>query len=794
MQIKNMFEKQIDRDIKGVIKVGQSDEENVYQELDEYVVTKELLKHFRDFFNNYEKGVDGYTDKMGVWISGFFGSGKSHFLKILSYLLKNSTVEGKRAIEYFTDGKKIEDPMLIAEMTKAGTIESDVMLFNIDSKGSAKVGSGKEAIVEVFMKVFNEMQGYCGSIPYLAEFERQLDNEGRFEEFKEKFEANAGAPWDKKRQAFAVIQDKVVKTLVEMDFMSEEAARNWCKNAKGSYDLSIEKFVSLVQEYCAKKGPNHHVIFLVDEIGQYIADDTQLMLNLQTIVEDLGTACKGKAFTKEEWMDILLRSTGMEPDKLSDRAKWLLIARMIPLVENNFNMCELGPRSTGKSYIYEQISPNSILVAGGQTTVANLFYNMSNNTVGLVGMWDVVAFDEVAGIKFKDKDGIQIMKGYMASGAFSRGKAEIQAKASMVFVGNINQSVETLQKTSSLFDPFPPEMGTDTAFLDRFHAYIPGWEIPKYRPDSFTNDYGFITDYLSEFMRELRKDNYSNIAEKYFKLGNNLNQRDAIAVRKLISGFIKLIYPDGEVSKEEVAEIMDISLELRRRVKEQLKKIGGMEFYDVNFSYIDNDSFDEHFVSVPEQGGGKMIPEGMGKPGCLYTVSKSKTGMIGCYRLETQMMPGNGKLTCTGIGSGKEPKEATNTAFNYLKANGNAISGNISTTTKDYIINYQDMQGLGMTGNLALPTLIAISSAALSKPPISSLAVLGEISIGGTLIKVEDLASTLQVCLDSGAKKVLLPITSAADLGTVPSDLVGAFSLIFYSSPEEAVYKALGVE
>ena len=501
-----------------------------------------------------------------------------------------------------------------------------------------------------------------------------------------------------------------------------------------------------------------------------------------------------KAFTKEEWMDILLRSTGMEPDKLSDRAKWLLIARMIPLVENNFNMCELGPRSTGKSYIYEQISPNSILVAGGQTTVANLFYNMSNNTVGLVGMWDVVAFDEVAGIKFKDKDGIQIMKGYMASGAFSRGKAEIQAKASMVFVGNINQSVETLQKTSSLFDPFPPEMGTDTAFLDRFHAYIPGWEIPKYRPDSFTNDYGFITDYLSEFMRELRKDNYSNIAEKYFKLGNNLNQRDAIAVRKLISGFIKLIYPDGEVSKDEVAEIMDISLELRRRVKEQLKKIGGMEFYDVNFSYIDNDSFDEHFVTVPEQGGGKMIPEGMGKPGCLYTVSKSKTGMIGCYRLETQMMPGNGKLTCTGIGSGKEPKEATNTAFNYLKANGNAISGSISTTTKDYIINYQDMQGLGMTGNLALPTLIAISSAALSKPPISSHAVLGEISIGGTLIKVEDLASTLQVCLDSGAKKVLLPITSAADLGTVPSDLVGAFSLIFYSSPEEAVYKALGVE
>ena len=322
MQIKDMFEKQIDRDIKGVIKVGQSDEENVYQELDEYVVTKELLKHFRDFFDNYEKGINGYTDKMGVWISGFFGSGKSHFLKILSYLLKNSVVEGKRAIEYFTDGKKIEDPMLIAKMTNSGTISSDVMLFNIDSKGSAKVGSGKEAIVEVFMKVFNEMQGYCGSIPYLAEFERQLDNEGRFEEFKEKFEELAGAPWEKKRQAFAVIQDKIVKTIVSMDFMSEEAARNWCKNAKGSYDLSIEKFVSLVKEYCERKGPNHHVIFLVDEIGQYIADDTQLMLNLQTIVEDLGTACRGKAWvivTSQEDIDSITKTKGNDFSKIQGR-------------------------------------------------------------------------------------------------------------------------------------------------------------------------------------------------------------------------------------------------------------------------------------------------------------------------------------------------------------------------------------------------------------------------------------------------------------------------------------------
>lgn len=501
-----------------------------------------------------------------------------------------------------------------------------------------------------------------------------------------------------------------------------------------------------------------------------------------------------KAFTKEEWIDVVLRSIGMEPEKFTDREKWLLLARMVPLVENNYNLCELGPRSTGKSYVYEQISPNSILVAGGQTTVANLFYDMSKRQVGLVGMWDCVAFDEVAGIKFKDKDGVQIMKGYMASGSFSRGKAEIQAKASMVFVGNINQSVETLLKTSSLFDPFPPEMGMDTAFLDRMHAYVPGWEIPKYRPDFFTDDYGFITDYLSEFMRELRKDSCADLMDKYFRLGNNLNQRDTIAVRKTVSGLIKLVYPDGEAGKEEIREILELALELRRRVKEQLKKIGGMEFYDVNFSYIETEDFEEKYVSVPESGGGKLIPEGMGKPGSVYFVGKNKGDMIGCFHLETQMMPGNGKLTMTGLGSNAVIKQGPNTAFNYLKANGNSISGQISTTTKDYIVAYQDLQGIGMTESLALPTLIAISSAALSKPPVGSLAILGDITIGGTLVKVENLASTLQVCLDSGAKKVLLPLPSANDLGTVPADLVGAFSLIFYASPTEAVFKALGVE
>lgn len=501
-----------------------------------------------------------------------------------------------------------------------------------------------------------------------------------------------------------------------------------------------------------------------------------------------------KAFTKEEWMDILLRSIGMESNTLTEREKWLLLARMLPLVENNFNLCELGPRSTGKSHLYKEISPNSILVSGGQTTVANLFYNMARKQVGLVGLWDCVAFDEVAGINFKDKDGIQIMKDYMASGSFARGKEEKAASASMVFVGNINQSVDVLLKTSSLFDPFPPEIGMDTAFLDRMHCYIPGWEIPKFRPEHFTDDYGFITDYLSEFIRELRKEQYGDALDHYFHLGKNLNQRDTIAVRKMVGGFIKLLYPDGEYTKEQLEEILQLSLEMRRRVKEQLKKLGGMEFYDVNFSYIDNETFDEHYVSVPEQGGGKLIPEGMCNPGQVYTVSQGKSGMIGVFRLESQMLPGNGKLDRTGIGTDRDAKESSNTAFSFLKANGKRISGSISTTTKDYIINYQDLQGIGMTGKLALPTLIALCSIALGKPVLSSLAVLGEISISGTLIKVDELANSLQVCLDSGAKKVLIPATSMIDFATVPPDLMSAFQLIPYQSAEDAVFKAMGVD
>lgn len=500
------------------------------------------------------------------------------------------------------------------------------------------------------------------------------------------------------------------------------------------------------------------------------------------------------AFTKEEWITILLRSVGMEAERFSERERWLLMARMLPLVENNFNLCELGPRSTGKSHIYREVSPNSILVSGGQTTVANLFYNMASKTVGLVGMWDCVAFDEVAGIQFKDKDGVQIMKDYMASGSFARGREEKAASASMVFVGNINQSVDVLLKTSHLFDPFPAAMATDTAFFDRMHCYIPGWEIPKFGPGDFTDDYGFITDYIAEFMREMRKETFGDAFDKWFRLGSCLKQRDVTAVRKMVSGFVKLLYPDGVFSKEDMAEILTFALEMRRRVKEQLKKIGGMEFYDVNFSYVDVETFEERFVTVPEQGGGKLIPEGVSTPGTVYTVSAAKSGMIGVYRLETQVIAGSGKFERTGLGNDREAKEAANTAYNYLKANGKNISKSITMTLNDFIVNYQDMNGIGMTKSLCLPTIIAFASAVLKKPAISSLAVLGDVTIGGAVIKTDELANVLQVCLDSGAKKVLLPLTSAQDLSAVPPDLMSSFNLIFYRTAEDAVFKALGVE
>jgi ATP-dependent Lon protease len=492
-------------------------------------------------------------------------------------------------------------------------------------------------------------------------------------------------------------------------------------------------------------------------------------------------------------MDVLLRSTGLEPSLFEERAKWHFLARLIPLVENNYNLCELGPRGTGKSHVYKEISPNSILVSGGQTTVANLFYNLSNRQVGLVGMWDVVAFDEVAGIKFKDKDGVQIMKDYMASGSFSRGKEEINATASMVFVGNINQSIDTLVKTGHLFAPFPEEM-VDSAFFDRMHSYIPGWEIPKMRPEYFTNRYGLIVDYLAEYFREMRKWSFSDAIDRSFKLGNNLNQRDVIAVRKTVSGLLKLLYPHGEYPVEAVESCLQYALECRRRVKEQLKKIGGMEFYDVHFSYLENESLEERFVSVPEQGGDALIPEGPGNPGTVYTVLPGTSGMLGLYRLELQVVSGTGKLSVSGSGANSKTKEAVKVGFDYFKANVSRVSASAKAGDCDYHLHVVEFHNTGPAKSLTLPSFFALCSGLIKRPVQGQMVVLGDMSLGGSIVPAENIAETLQVAFDSGAKRILLPMSSVGDIQSIPGELFAKFQTSFYSDPVDAVFKGLGVE
>jgi len=498
-----------------------------------------------------------------------------------------------------------------------------------------------------------------------------------------------------------------------------------------------------------------------------------------------------KRFTAEQWLDVLLRSTGMEPTTQDTRAKWHLLARMIPFVENNYNVCELGPKGTGKSYIYKEVSPNSILISGGQTTVANLFYNLSRRQIGLVGVWDVVAFDEVAGIRFKDQDGVQIMKDYMASGSFARGRDSINASASMVFVGNID-NIKTLLKTSHLLSPFPDVM-IDSAFFDRFHSYIPGWEIPKMRPEFFTDQYGFIVDYLAEFFREMRKRNYGDAISKYFSLGRDLNQRDTIAVKRTVSGLLKLLYPHEDYDKEAVRDCLEYALEARRRMKEQLKRIGGMEFYDVHFSYIDLETSEERFVVVKEEGGGSLIPDSALVPGSLYTVARGSSGHLGLYRLETQVTPGAGQLKLSGFGSNTAAKESVKVGFDYFRANANQVQASAKPGDHDFHLHVVEAHNSGPSSALTLAGYVALCSGLLNKPLEPQLVVLGSMSLGGNIIPVENLAESLQVAADAGAKRLLLPMASVTDIQTIPGELFAKFQTGFYSDARDAVFKAFGV-
>lgn len=516
---------------------------------------------------------------------------------------------------------------------------------------------------------------------------------------------------------------------------------------------------------------------------------------IQMPATDLEEYIEGrKHFTLDEWIEVICRSVGMESSNLDENTRWHLVARMIPFVENNYNICELGPRGTGKSYVYDELSPYSILISGGQTTVANLFYNMGKHQVGLVGTWDVVAFDEVAGINLKDKDGIQIMKGYMANGSFSRGKESINANASMVFVGNINGSIENLVRVSHLLSPFPKDM-IDTAFFDRFHHYLPGWEIPKMRPEYFTDAFGFISDYFSECLREMRKHNFSDAIQKYFRLGKDLNQRDTIAVKRTVSGLLKLLFPDGSYQKEDVRKCLEYALIGRRRIKEQLKKIGGLEFFDVHFSYIDLEDGEERYVSTPENGGSALIPEGEMQAGSLYGIAHQPgDGQIGLVRLDLQVMEGNGKFTHTGFGSGSAISDELKEAVNYCRSNLSRITQASKFSESEMHMKATDINGIGTLQGLELAVFVSLVSGLTGRPLQPQMCVLGSMSIGGTIIPTSDLAGALQIAADAGAKRILLPVADMMQYSKVPADLVSKFSLEIYSDPVDASFKALGIK
>ena len=505
---------------------------------------------------------------------------------------------------------------------------------------------------------------------------------------------------------------------------------------------------------------------------------------------DFAGYIKGRTqFTTEEWTDLLLRSVGLEPDLFSPRLKLLLLTRLLPMVERNYNFVELGPRGTGKSFVYREVSPYSILVSGGRTTVANLFYNMATNKVGLVGLWDVVAFDEVAGIEFGEKTAVQILKDYMEAGSFSRGKEELIAEASMAFLGNINVAVDVLVRTGHLFQPLPEAM-QDMALIDRFHFYMPGWEVPKMANAHFTDGYGFIVDYLAEALRELRKQNFTEVLDQHFSLGSHLNARDVKAVRKSVSGLVKLLHPDGAFTHEELRQYLELALEGRRRVKEQLKKMGAFEFYQTSFSYLSRETGEERFVGVPETGGRDLISPDPLPPGCAYGIDVADD-KVALFRVEVTAFTGSGKLRVAGSPS-RALRESITTAYDYLLGRRHQL-GVGELDAQDYHVQVVHLGATGEGAEAGMAFVVALLSLVKNRSLLPSLVVTGQLTMQGHVSALHSLAEALQVAMDNGAKRVLLPVENRRQFLEVPGDIVERVDPIFFSDPLMAATKALGI-
>lgn len=504
-------------------------------------------------------------------------------------------------------------------------------------------------------------------------------------------------------------------------------------------------------------------------------------------------------FTTDEWIALLLRSAGYEPSALTPRERLHFLTRMVPLVELNYNLCELGPRGTGKSHIYTEVSPYSYLLSGGQTTTAKLFANnaaRAGQRIGLVGHWDCIAFDEVAGMNFHDQNAIQIMKGYMANGTFGRGTESFNAEASMVFEGNINDSVANVLKTTHLFDPFPPEFNNDSAFFDRIHCYLPGWEIPKMRSDLICERYSLITDCLGEFLHAMRRRDFTHHIDRHFRLNSDFNRRDEIGVRKTFSGLAKLIFPDGKMDREDVRMLLEYAIEGRRRVKEQLKTMAGIEFIDVKLGYADVENpMETYVVGVLEQSDDSLIPDTAPQAGHVFGVGRSIADEMAVYRLENKAVSGNAAFRMEGVGSNREVRDALNAAFEQFKNCAPRLAAGMHVTSRDYLLFCNDLQAKGPSAEVSLAEFIGLCSAASGRPVMAGLVIPGILRLSGSLEPVGNLEDVLRVAKNAGAKRILLPMSSIADLQGVAPELIGAVSPEFYETGDAvaAARRALGL-
>lgn len=496
-------------------------------------------------------------------------------------------------------------------------------------------------------------------------------------------------------------------------------------------------------------------------------------------------------FTTDEWLDLMLRSMGYEPSEMSRRLKLLFLVRLIPLAERNYNLVELGPRGTGKSYVVQEVSPYSALLTGG-TTVANLFGHMSGRQKGMVQIWDVVGFDEVADLQKMPKEVITTMKTFCESGSFQRGQEAVSGDASIAMFGNTNQPIDVMVQTGHLFAPMPDIIRDDMAFIDRLHFYLPGWEIPKMQNDMFTNHYGFVVDYLAEALREMRKHNFTEIIDRHFSLGAHLNARDRKAVRKTVSGLMKILFPHGEVTQDELAEILEFAIEGRRRVKEQLKKMGSFEYYQTSFSYTLQETGEEKFVGVPEQGGRDLISTDPLSPGTVYAADVTSDGTVGLYRVEVSVSTGTGKLKLAG-GVAGTMKESVQRAFSYLQAKKSDLGIARDFDTSDLHVEVIDLLANRVQAELGVAFFVACYSAIRKAPVSPALLVLGDMSVQGNIKPLRSLTEPLQVAKDNGAKRALIPIENKRNFVDVSADIMEHVDPIFYGDPKTAAVKVLGL-